>query len=64
MTTLFLSGGGYSGNWLPLLVPLAAIVILLYMGDKMIMFIKNRRLHRHEPITGGDPTPTDDPNSL
>lgn len=63
MTTLILSGGGYSGNWLPLIAPLAAIVIILYAGDAAIKFVKKRRLHTHAPMDG-DANITDNSNPL
>jgi len=50
MTTILLSGGGGSNNWLPLmLVPLAAILILKG-AQSLIQFIKRKRTHHHSNI--------------
>ncbi|MCD6012169.1 MAG: hypothetical protein K0Q79_2031 [Flavipsychrobacter sp.] len=52
MADLLLSGGGYpSDNWLPLISPLVALVIILYSGDFIIKFIKKRRTIRHHSTT-------------
>jgi hypothetical protein len=45
MTVLILSGGSYGANWLPLLLPLAAI-ILIYKGvDASLQLVRKRKLH-------------------
>lgn len=45
MAGLFLSGGGYpKDNWLPLISPLVALVIILYSADFIIKYIKKRRI--------------------
>ncbi len=51
MTTLFLSGGGYGANWLPLIAPLLLFAILLYVGDATIKFLKKRKLRTSHPAT-------------
>ncbi len=52
MNNLFLSGGGYGANWLPLIAPLLAIAILLYAGDATIKYLKNRKLRTTRQALG------------
>ncbi len=69
MATILLSGGGYSGNWLPLITPLAVIVIIFYAADFLRGYLKQRKLHKqalpaHEPGSLEDATEqTDDVTS-
>ncbi len=48
MHTLILSGVGGSSNWLPLMFPLAAIVVVVYAIDVIARYIKKRKLHNEE----------------
>ncbi len=50
MAIIILSGVGGSSNWLPLILPLVAIVLLLKLGEITINIIKRKRLS-HEVNT-------------
>ncbi len=43
MGTLLLSGVGGSSNWLPLVFPLAAVVVMIYFIDFIVKFVKKRK---------------------
>jgi hypothetical protein len=47
MAAIVLSGGGYSGNWLPLVFPLVGVLFIIYAIDFIVKFVKKRRLHHH-----------------
>ncbi len=49
MKALFLSGVGGSTNWLPLIFPLVAVVVVAYSVDFIIKFVKKRKaLHEQQ----------------
>lgn len=56
MKTIILSGVGGSVNWLPFLLPLAAIVAVYYSVDQLVKFIRRRKLQRandaHNDLNG------------
>lgn len=47
MATLILSGVGGSTNWLPLVFPLAGIVLVIYGVDLAVKLVKKWKLHHH-----------------
>lgn len=59
MHTLILSGVGGSSNWLPLMFPLAAIVVVVYAIDVIVLYIKKRKLHNEEKSVDDLTTPID-----
>ena len=58
MTTIMLSGVGGSTNWLPLVLPLVAFLLLLQFGQVMVHFIKAKLHHYSRP--GNDQAFTDE----
>lgn len=65
MATLLLSGTGGSANWLPLILPLAAVALVLYATDMVIKLVKKRKLHRSHMAGEMEATEHfDDHNSL
>ena len=59
MKVLILSGVGGSSNWLPLMFPLAAIVLVIYAIDVIVRYIKKRRQHDQEKPVNDLATPID-----
>ncbi len=51
MVTIILSGVGGSSNWLPLILPLVAIVALVKGVDMLVYYIRNRKLHHADGLT-------------
>lgn len=43
MATIFLSGAGGSTNWLPLILPIAALLLILLSFDFVVKLIKKWR---------------------
>ena len=50
MKTLILSGAGGSTNWLPLIFPLIALLLLGYGIDLFIKYVKRRKLLRENEL--------------
>ncbi len=50
MAALFLSGGSSGANWLPLLFPLAVLLVILYAVDLTMKFIKKRKLRKENEL--------------
>ena len=48
MDTILLSGVGGSTNWMPLVFPLIAVMIIVYAVDFTIRFFKKRRQTKNE----------------
>ena len=53
MTAIILSGVGGSVNWLPLILPLVAILLILKFSETIIHFFKRKKLS-HENHTLND----------
>jgi hypothetical protein len=51
MNLITLSGVGGSSNWLPLILPLAAIVALLKLGEYLFRYLKNRKLTKENQLS-------------
>jgi hypothetical protein len=62
MLAILLSGVGGSSNWLPLIFPLAAIVIIAKSVELLIHFIRKRRLHHINRQVNGLSFPSGDEN--
>ena len=60
MSALILSGVGGSTNWLPLIFPLVAIVIILKGGEFFIKFIKRKQLERENQLINKITSSVDD----
>jgi hypothetical protein len=63
MNPLTLSGVGGSSNWLPLILPLAAIVALLKLGEYLYRYIKKRKLTKEHPLINEQEPSTDNQES-
>lgn len=51
MAAIILSGGSYGANWLPLIFPLAAIIIIVKGVELLVHFIRKRKLqHNNESL--------------
>jgi hypothetical protein len=50
MTAIILSGVGGSTNWLPLIFPLVALIVVAKGIDMLVHYVKNRRLHHGHSI--------------
>ena len=50
MTTIILSGVGGSTNWLPLIFPLVALIVVAKGIDMFVHYLKNRRLHHGHSV--------------
>jgi hypothetical protein len=50
MSALILSGVGGSTNWLPLIFPLVAVVVVAYSVDFIIKYVKKRKALREQQI--------------
>lgn len=48
MANILLSGGPSGANWLPLIVPLVAIVLVIYAADHIGAFFRQKKLRRHQ----------------
>ena len=51
MKALLLSGVGGSTNWLPLISPLVAIIIVAYSIDFLIKYFKKRKALREQQLS-------------
>ena len=63
MKILILSGVGGSTNWLPLVLPLACIVAILYSIDLLVRFIKKRKLNNENKLANDLTAPIDNSDS-
>ena len=50
MKTIILSGVGGSSNWLPLLSPLVALLVIAYTINFLIKYFKKRKLLRENQL--------------
>ncbi len=66
MQVLILSGVGGSSNWLPLVLPLAGIVVIAYSIDFLVRYLKKRRLLHNDKLINELTTPAEgtDPNQI
>jgi hypothetical protein len=53
MSTLFLSGGSYGANWLPMVLPLVGLVIVLFGVEAIVKYVKKRK-HMHSDTNSTD----------
>jgi hypothetical protein len=60
MTTIILSGVGGSTNWLPLIFPLIALLVVAKGVDMLFHFVKSRRLHHADNLAHETGAPFDD----
>ena len=51
MSALLLSGVGGSTNWLPLIFPLVAVVVIAYSVEFIIRYVKKRKALREQQLT-------------
>jgi hypothetical protein len=42
--TIILSGAGGSNNWLPLILPFVAIVVIMKIGEIAVKYVRRKRL--------------------
>ena len=50
MKILILSGVGGSTNWLPLIYPLIALIIIIYLTDFVIKYVKKKKVLRENEL--------------
>ena len=59
MVHILLSGVGGSSNWFPLVLPLAGIVVIAYLIQVTVRFVKKRKLHHEDNLVNDLSAPSD-----
>ncbi len=61
MATIILSGVGGIVNWLPLVLPLVAIVLVAWGIENLVRFVKNRKMKKQEQLCSDAPMSMEEP---